>query len=266
MLSFIISIGCGLLSAWGMLQDQHSTSAAVFTGVGVFIILQIVIGLVIRKMVNRRQNEIQNILMEAQNKIQKRLNFYQMRPGSANMAKQELTKLQNEAARKALNKLEVFRPYYWWNFMLKKQINTMKMQLHFQMGEDRKVDALLPQCLLFDPQSIAIKMARMYRNGDAGLDKFYRRKCSRLKGDNRAFLTSVYAWIKVKQDECDKALDALNAARKLSDHQSLIDNCENLANNRKKHYSNSAFGDLWYALRLEEPKVKTQRQSHHRMF
>ena len=31
-------------------------------------------------------------------------------------------------------------------------------------------------------------------------------------------------------------------------------------NNRPAHFSNSGLGDAWYALHLEEPKVRMQRQ------
>lgn len=266
MLSFIISLLCGSAVAVAMRYDQSSLSASVLTGIAVFMVVQVVIGLIMRRLVTKRQDEIQSVLQAAQNRIEKQLNFYQRHPGSAGSARQELMKIQTDAARKALAKTAVFRPYYYWNFMLKRQINTMKMQLHFQLGEDRRVDELLPKCLLFDPQSIAIKMVRMYRTNDPKLDKFYRRRCSRVKGDNRAFLASVYAWIKLKQEQPEAALAAILAARKVSDHPALAENYENLANRRYKHYSNSAFGDLWYALRLEEPKVKTQRQSRRKMF
>ena len=266
MLSLIISLLCGSAVAGAMLYDQSSLWGAVLTGVAVFLAMQFVIGLVLRRLITRRQEEIQAVLQEAQNRIQKQLNFYQRHPGAGGSARQELMKIQTDAARRALAKMVVFRPYYCWNFMLKRQINTMKMQLHFQLGEDRRVDELLPKCLLFDPQSIAIKLVRMYRRNDTKLDKFYRRRCSRVKGDNRACLASVYAWIKLKQEQPEAALAAILAARKVSDHPALAENYENLANRRYKHYSNSAFGDLWYALRLEEPKVKMQRQPRRKMF
>jgi hypothetical protein len=36
-----------------------------------------------------------------------------------------------------------------------------------------------------------------------------------------------------------------------------------LANNRVGHFSNAGMGDEWYALHLEQPKVKMQRQRPH---
>lgn len=143
--------------------------------------------------------------------------------------------------------------------MLARQINTMKMQLYFQLRDFARTDQLLPKCLLMDARSIAIKLVRMYRNEDPKLDSFYRKKCRRAKGEDGAFLACVYAWIKLRQDDPAKAIAALVEAKKNSDNPALIANYENLANNRPKHFSNAAFGDNWYALYLEEPKVRPQK-------
>ena len=145
--------------------------------------------------------------------------------------------------------------------MLSKQINAMKVQLLYQLREYDKVDALIPKAIMLDPQSIGIKLARMYKNNDPKLDKFFRTRCWRFKGDNGAFVASVYAWIKIKQDSVELALDALKNAAKSSDNQVLIENIDRLTNGKVKHFSNSGFGDNWYVLALEEPKMKNTRQS-----
>ena len=143
----------------------------------------------------------------------------------------------------------------------------MKMQLLFQLGEYKKVDEIMPKCFLLDQQSLAIKLVRMYRNNDSKLDSFFMKRCSRTKGEARAFLASVYAWMKVKQEQPEKALEALNLAKKVSDHPAVLSNIDNIANGRYRHYTNSGFGDLWYSLGLEEPKAaKPQRQMRNRMF
>ena len=103
-------------------------------------------------------------------------------------------------------------------------------------------------------------MVRLYRNEDDRFDKFSRGKIRSAKGVAAAFLASVYAWIKLKQGDEKAALAALVEAKKESDHPALIDNYTKLANGKAKQFSNSGFGDMWYALYLEEPKVKPQRQ------
>ena len=204
---------------------------------------------------------IQKIMQDAQNKVNRQLEMFNRRPpSSVNAARQILEKIQFDGIRKALAETENFKKFYIWNIMLSRQINTMKVQLYYQLREYSKVDELLPKAILFDPQSLAIKLARMYKNNDPKLDKFYKFKCSRLKGENGAFIASVYAWIKIRQEDQEKALDALRAASKTSDNMVLRENIDRLANGKVKHYSNSGFSDTWYMLALEEPKVKNQRQ------
>ena len=118
---------------------------------------------------------------------------------------------------------------------------------------------------MLDPQTVAIKLVRMYKKDDAAIDRFYKRTIRRFRGDSRAFLACVYAWMKLKKDDLKSALDALLNAKKLSDHQVLLDNIELLANGKAKHFSNSGFNEMWYALMLEEPKMKPQRRGG-RMF
>ena len=223
--------------------------------------------LILRRFIVGRQMKIQAIMTDGQNKVNRQLEMFNRRPPSSmNATRQTLEKIQFEAIRKSLAELEGFKKFYIWNMMLPKQINAMKVQLHYQLREYSKVDELLPKALLFDPQSIAIKLARMYKNEDAGIDKFYKQKCWRFKGENGAFLASVYAWIKVRQGDVASALEALNNAKKTSDHPSLVENADRLTNGKVKHYSNSGFGDMWYALALEEPKMKNQRQMQGRPF
>jgi hypothetical protein len=146
-----------------------------------------------------------------------------------------------------------------------KQINAMKVQLYFQLREFGKVDELLKKALLLDARTRLIKLVRMYKKEDPALDKFFQRKFVRLKGDDGAFAACVYAWMKVRQEKYDDAVAVLVRAKKLSDNAVLLENHERLVNKKYKHFTNAGFGDQWYSLYLEEPKVKMQRQQQ-RMF
>ena len=123
-----------------------------------------------------------------------------------------------------------------------------------------QTDELLKHCFLMDPRSLAIKLVRLYKTEDPGLDKFYQKRCRRLKGEDGALVASTYAWIKLRQEQPEKAVAALVAAKKLSDNATLVENCDRLVNGKLKHFSNAGFGDAWYSLYLEEPKIKPQRQ------
>lgn len=266
MLSFIISAVAACALGYVVHLD-HGPAWGICSAVIVFMLVQLGIGLILRRYVNRQQQVIQNILIKGQNDINRQIALFQRRnPGSERAARQILEKIQNGAAADALAATEGFKRFYIWNFMLKRQINSMKMQLLFQLKDYKAVDELLPHCLLLDQQALAIKLVRMYRNDDAGLDRFYRRKCARLKGDALAFLASVYAWMLLKRGKEKYARNILLAAKNKTDHPVLVENEARLANQKAKQYSNAGFGDIWFALGLEEYKVKPQRQRMGRPF
>lgn len=260
MLGFIIIIVSGVVAA-GFSTRAWGTGWGMTCGVAAALLMWIVLGLLLRRRIAAQQQKVQDIMMAAQNKANRQIEMFQRRPPSSEKAaRQVLEKIQSDAIRAALTELENFRKFYKWNLMLPKQINTMKVQLYYQLREYGKVDELLPKSFVFDAQSVAIKLARMFRTDDAKLDKYYRSACRRFKGDNRAFLASVYAWIKLRQDQPQPALNALLDSKNVTDHPVMLENIERLTNGKVKHYSNSGFGDIWYALGLEEPKVKPQRQ------
>ena len=146
--------------------------------------------------------------------------------------------------------------------MLKKQTNTLKMMFHYRLKEFDQVDSCLDNCLYLDPQSVSMALARLHVIDPEGkkLEKFFQRRKKRFKGDDGAFIASVYAWIMVKRGNSDSAIKALSDCTKYSDHPSLEENLDKLRNGKLKQFSNSSFGDMWYALLLEEPKMKVMRQ------
>lgn len=266
MLTLIIALLVGCACGYGA-SIEWKWGWGIACGVMGFLITQIVIGLILRRAIKTRQDNIQMILQEAQQKVNKQLNLFQIRPPSGMKAAQQiLEKIQTDATRKALEATEAFRPLYLWNLMLKKQIEAMRAQLYYQLKDFKKVDECLKSALIIDPQTVAIKLARMYRNEDAGLDKFFAAKSRRAQGEAAAFIASVYAWIKLKQDNATAAREALLAAKKKSDHPVLLENLDKLSNGKEKQFSNAGFGDIWYALFLEEPKMKPQRQRQGRPF
>lgn len=267
MLTLLIALSAGGASGYWAYREDWGVGWIIFCGLVGFFLAQLAVGLMLRGAIRRRQDKIQTIMQEAQQKINKQINLFQLRPPSGMKAAQQmLEKIQQDAVRAALAEAESFRPLYKWNLMLKRQIAAMQGQLYFQLKEFKKADEYLEYAILQDPQAIAIRMARLYRNEDPRLDKFYIFKSRRAKGDAAAFLASVYAWIKLKQGDEKTALAALVEAKKVSDHAVLVDNYTKLANGKAKQFSNSGFGDMWYALYLEEPKVKPQRQRQGRMY
>ena len=266
MLTLLIALALGVTCGY-FARVEWGWVWGVICGVSGFLAAQLAAGLLLRGAVKRRQERIQTIMQTAQQRINKQINLFQIRPPSGmRAAQQTLEKLQNDAAKQALAATEDFRPLYLWNMMLKRQIAAMKGQLYYQLREYKKAQECMEHAMIMDPQSTAIRLALFYRENDARLDKFFASRIRRLKSDDAAFVASVYAWIKLKQGDAEKAREALTAACKNSDHPVLLENHSKLMNGKEKQFSNAGFGDIWYALYLEEPKVKPQRQRPGRPF
>lgn len=265
MLTFL----CSLISAFGTFyalracgfSQLHPAWTIIFAALA-FVAIQVLAALILRKITASINLSLQDIMTETQKKIQMMQNRFMQRPlGQAQMMR-ELEKEQSGGIDRLLAELRRFRKLYPWNFLLKKQVCTMRMMFLYQQKKMDEVDALLPHCLFLDAQSMAMKMARLYvHNDDAALDRFFKRKCRRKKGDDALLLYSVYAWVLVKRERIDEARKVLEEAKaKTSDNPVIIRNWEMLANNKIKHFSNSQLGDVWYALRLETPKMPRVQQ------
>jgi hypothetical protein len=225
-----------------------------------FAVVQLIIGLILRKKVNAINAGIQTTMAASAEKINRKVKMFQSRPGGNVKAIQKtLEKDQNAALQLALNETSALVPLFKWNFLLKKQVDTMRMMLHYQMKQFAEVDKLMPSCMMMDPRALAMKMARQYVNKDSALDKMFAKKIKKFKGDDCALLYGLYTWILVKQDRVDVAVKALVEAKKKTDHAVILSNWEALANDKVKQFSNAGFGDEWYALHLEQPRVKQQK-------
>lgn len=224
---------------------------------------QIISMLILRKISMKNNMILQGIMEETQKRIQMKQQQFMRRPLSQKQMIAELEKEQAAGIDRMLEALKIFDPLYKWNFMIRKQINTMKMMFAYQKKDFKTVDALMDHCILFDAQSCAMKLARMYVNkaDDKALDKFYKRKCLRFKGVESALTASTYAWILVKRERNDMAIQALAEAKARSmDNPVVVKNWEMLVNGKIAHFSNAGLGETWYALQLEAPKMQKIQQ------
>ena len=259
MLSLLIAVAVGT-GVMMITSRDLGTAWGVVCGLFMVMLVQLLIGLAIRRRINRINDVIQKIMETAQAKINRKIQMFQQRPGgNLRAAQQQLEKEQAAAVREAIAATDAARPYYKWNFMLKKQISTMRMLLYYQIRDFAEVDRLMPDCVFFDARSMAFKLARMYKTNDPGLDRFFQKKARRLKGEDCALVWSLYAYIQVRRGDVDGALKTLVEAKKRTDNPVVLENWERLANGKVKHFSNAGLGDLWYSLYLEEPKIKPQR-------
>ena len=117
----------------------------------------------------------------------------------------------------------------------------------------------MPSCLFLEPMTAAMRMARMYTRKDEEIDKFFTRQTARLRYGQGAILYALYAWIAVQRNDIELAQKTLLRAAEKMENETIKRNIEHLANNRVRQFTNAGLGDEWYALGLEEPRIKMQR-------
>ncbi len=267
MLTMIISLSLGVLVfASTRFAAEFSTGWAVACAILSMFIFQLAAALLIRRAVNARNLQIQAIIMDVQKRLEAKQQHFMRHPlGSQKIMMQQLEQEQTAGLERALAACDIFKPLYIWNFLLAKQINTMKMAFLFQLKRFDNVDAIMPKCLFLEPQAVCMKMVRLYKKNDPALDKFFRKKGATLKKDNCVLPALLYAWILLKQGKNDDAFTVLTNAKKKSENPVLVANWEALANGKIKQFSNAGLGEAWYALGLEMPKMqRVQQQPQYR--
>ena len=244
----------GLSFVWGI----------VFAVLGL-ICVNITVALILKGMTAKVNNLIQQIMLDTRHKMEVMQNQFMRRPGgSQKQMMSAFERVQNEGLRKALEACSNFDKFNKWSPLLDKQTNAMRAMFSFQLKEYDKTDEYLKKALLMDPQTISIKLVRMYKS-NASLEemaKFYRKKCAPIKGENCILPVALYSWILMKLDKKDEAFKVLTEAKKKTDNEVIVSNWEALANDKAKSFSNAGLGELWYAMGLEEMKVPKVRQQY----
>lgn len=119
----------------------------------------------IRRRLMRVMEGIQLMLSEGQKSIQKQINDWQHRPsGDPNRFLARVQKQQEDLLHAAIAETSALEPFRNWVPFFGRQINTTRMQFHYQLKEFGKVDELLPKCLVIDPLTASMKIARQYLN------------------------------------------------------------------------------------------------------
>lgn len=267
MLTFVCGIALGgivyfSLSHFAVMRPVPSAIVAVLC----MFIFQLLVMLILRRLSGKINNVLQQIMGETATKLRNMQEQFMRRPmGGQKQMMQALEREQNAGLQRMINALELYKPLYLWNILMKKQVNTMRMMFLFQQKKFAEADALMDKCLFIEPQSVCVKMARMYKRNDEGIDKFFKKKAARFKGEQALLPYALYSWILVKQERIDEAIKILNQAKiKTSDNEVIVKNWELLVNNKVKHFSNSLLGEQWYSLMLEEPKMPKQQVRYRR--
>ncbi|HPB09979.1 MAG TPA: hypothetical protein PLT74_01865 [Kiritimatiellia bacterium] len=262
MLTVILNAGFGVLVllAFGM-SGAANWGWSVFWGVVAFAAGQVAAGFLIQRRVKAGMAGVQKILEDGQKRLQAKVNQWQTRPpGSLKQAQIEIEREQRVFVERALEASKEMERFNRWAPLMGRQLATMRLQLYWMLKDFKRVDELMPTALVIDPMMAAIKMARMHMKGEEGIEKLFKKQSARVRYGQGALLYGLYSWILVQKNDLDGAHKVLIQACEKMENETLKRNREHLANNRVGHFSNAGMGDEWYALHLEQPKVKMQRQ------
>lgn len=227
-----------------------------------FLAFQIVFGMKMRKKIMADMMRVQEIMLEGQKALQAKMQRWQIRPpGSIQAAQREIEQDTRAFVMKAIEETDRLKRYRLWVPLIDRQMATAKAQFYWMIKDFAKFDEFIPMALMADPVMYAMRMARMHMLGRPveEIGKIYAKSARRARYNANVVPAACWSWILVKAGRTDDAFKALGEALKRSDDETLKRNYEALMNNRAAQFTNSGLGDKWYALFLEEPKIRMQR-------
>lgn len=263
----MITLGLAFAGLAGTFVSMYLFTGAgigwsVFASLVAFLAVQGGLSAFFLKRIKADMLAVQKVVAEGQKAVEAKTRAWQFRPpGSVQEAQRIIAEDMRAAVRKALDetaRLEKYRP---WVLFVSRQIATARLHLNWMIKDFKAVDAEMPRALLLDAVSLSMKMARLQML-DAPLgeiEKVYDKAVARARYNDNVLPAACWSWILVQRGETDRAFKALTQALKKSDNETLKKNHEALMNNRVLHFNNSGLGDQWYALHLEEPKIRQQR-------
>jgi hypothetical protein len=268
MLSLLFSLLVSAASVYACMVNGVGLGLTITAGIGGFFIMMILIGRVVGKKIGKVQAELQEAMQEGQKRINRDIQRFQTKPGGNPKAMQiQVEQKQKKMIVQAQELVENFAPYQKWNLLMGRQMNTMKLQFHYQLKEFDQVDALFAKQgpfskpMLSEPLAVGMKMAREYKRGDMkAVEKTFQKHIKWFRGDRATLLYGLMSWVYVKNGELDEARLLLVKGKEKTGSEVLERNWEMLSNGKEKKFSNRGLGEEWYALGLENPPApKTQR-------
>lgn len=235
---------------------------ALTAAVVAFLGVSLIINLIIRKKMNNIFESVQKNILDSQEKLRKRIMAMQQKFPNQQKLMEYAEKEQTVSIHEAIDKLAELQPFYKWNFLTKRQVNTLKGQLYFQIKEFEEADKCLAHAFLMDPLLVAMRMTRMFRKGQAKeLAKEFHKGVGRFKYEKGLLIYAVYAWALIKDGKIEEAIKVLDEGKDKTENPVLKQNWEHLVNNRLKRISFVGLGDQWLALYLENPPaIRPQAQ------
>jgi hypothetical protein len=270
MVALLISVIISAAAVIAARVYQVGLGGEIFGGLAGLLLPQFLIGFVVRKKIAAVQKELQEILVNGQKQMNRRIQMFQSKPGgNIKQIQRQLEGDQKALITQALEFTKRFEPFKKWTLMMDRQIATMHMQFNYQLKNFEKVDKLLATAGLFtgpmmmEPMAIAMKMARQYERGELEkLEKTFNRHVKWMRGNRGTLLYALMSWVYMQQGEAEKARMLLVKAKDITSDKTLASNWELLSNNKDKQFSNAGLGEEWYGLYLETPPMPKQQRMH----
>jgi hypothetical protein len=268
MFSLLISVAVSIALIGTSIVAHVNPGTTVFIGIAGFIASYYLIGFLVRKKVTAIQNELQEILKVGQQRMNRKVQQFQSKPGGNIKLIQRLIEGDQKVVyTEALNFTKRLEPFKKWSLLMGRQIATIRLQFLYQLKEFKQVDEILSHGGLFkgpmlmEPMAVAMKMARQYKNNDVvGAEKTFNRHVKWFKGDRGTLLYGLMSWIFVKNGEPEQARQLLLKAKDITANETLAHNWVQLSNNREKSFSNAGLGEEWFGLYLENPPAPKQQR------
>jgi hypothetical protein len=200
--------------------------------------------------------------------MNRKVQQFQSKPGgNIKQLQRQIEADQKVVYKQGLDFTKRLEPFKKWSPLMGRQIATMRLQFLYQLKEFDQADEILSVKGLFkgpmmmEPMTVAMKMARQYKNKDvAGAEKTFKRRIKWFRGDRGTLLYGLMSWIFVKEGESEKARQLLTKAKDTTGNETFAQNWERLSNDKVKNFSNSGLGDEWYGLYLENPPAPKQQR------
>ena len=244
------------------LTDVSPWYWSILWGLLVLVGGQVALGLILRRKMADVSNRVQQVMKQGQIKMQAKVQRWRTKPvSSQKAAEQELAKDRDAMIAEVQAVLRPLEKYRLWVPLLGRQLATMELQFAWQRKDFKRVDSLLPRALLMEPFLMCIRLARMWQQHATTeeLRKVFQQMVRRARYGTTALVYCTFAWMLVKRGDVDGAYQVLVEGDEKNEHPVIKSNKDVLANNRVAHFTNVAFGDEWYALWLEEPKMRAKR-------
>jgi hypothetical protein len=274
MITLIISIIASIAVGYGSARGLDSTGWGIFWGITAFFVVMLILNFIFGRKLKAIVEGVQGEMQSAQEDAMKMVNRFQAKPlGSQKMMQQKVEKVVEEGIGRAVGMLDAAEPLYPWSILAEMQVNTLRMQLNFQLKNYDEVDRLLfenkgyfSRVLLMDPMAVGMKMTRQYHNKSEDIGETFRKGVKKFKYDKGTLLYGLYAWILIKQKKNDEALEVLTEAKDKTESEVMARNWQHVSNNKVHLFSNAGLGEQWYGLGLENPPqqkpTKGQKKAH----